>query len=255
MAALPTPRERTERGSSGLRRFGGHDPHRQRDRCFGQRADSSMSPRIQPRFIRNVLPLLSALMALMNAAQARTFSDGVLGQRFAGAHADLVDFEHLTDYGCSTGIALNLPLRTDVDLGLGLAYGWLSTGGRSIREQSVTASAVWHASSRAIRPFVGASVGHDWVRDYFRWRRQSDSAARWAGVIGLEIPVHAVTVTPTLGYSDWVEDRWVGATIYGIEVNYWFTRILGGYAGVARHDFDGDGGSSSVYRAGMRLKF
>lgn len=214
-----------------------------------------MQSRISSRLIRNLLLPLAALATLGNAASAQTPPNGVLGQRFVAAHADLVDFENLTDYGCSTGVGLKLPVRTEVDLGLGLAYGWLNTGGRSIRERSISSSVTWHASSGLVRPFATASVGYDWMRDYFSWTRRSDTAGRWGAAVGFEVPVRGVTITPSVGYSDWFESKWVGATFYGIEASYWFTGTVGGYAGVVHHDYDGDNGSSSVYRLGVRLKF
>lgn len=214
-----------------------------------------MQLRIQLHSLRKFLPWLGALVALTSAAQAQSETGGVLGQRFVGAHADLVDFENLTDYGCSAGVGMNLPVLANVDVGLGLAYGWLNTHGQSVRERTVNASVVWHASTTVIKPFVGAGIGYDWVRDYFSWTRLSDNAGRWGAVIGVEVPVQGVVVTPSLGYSDWFNGHWAGTVSYGVEVSYWFTRSVGGYAGVIHNDFTGDNGSSSVYRAGLRLKF
>lgn len=197
------------------------------------------------------------LVALTTVGRAETAApDGVLGQRYVSVNGDVVDFEFSRDHGYSTALGANLPVAPRLDWGLGYAYGWFNTTGLSVREHTLSTSLVWHADGPSLKPFAGAGLGYDWTRDYFNWTSVSDSRGRWSAAVGVEIPLGALTVTPSIGYEDWFDGGREGTMLFGVELNAWFTPRVGGFANFTHlAEYRDDAGSASLYRAGLRFKF
>lgn len=199
--------------------------------------------------------VLGAALSTFGAGRAQAIAPGVLGQKFVDVNFDVVDLNGFDKNGYTSALSLNLPATANLDVGFGYAYGWLDTTGTTLREQTLTTSATWHPSAPGMRPFLGLGFGYDWTRNKFGALNVHDGTGIWGMGAGVEIPVGAATLTPSVSYSDVFRSHGVGAIHYSVEANYWFTAAVAGYANVTYSDFTRHNGNSWMYRAGVRFKF
>jgi opacity protein-like surface antigen len=213
-----------------------------------------------------LLTLATTTTIVRAQATPNAGSSGLLGQRFAQAGVGLVDPHGTSDNGFAGDLGVNLPLQTGLDLGLAYNYNRINTDLGSAplnirsRDHSLFAGLTAYNTYEGWKPFFGAGLGYEWTRTKFRFAgtpvfTDRDDEAIWALGVGVEIPVGAITFTPSIGYQDGFKSRSTGVFGYGVEAHTWFTRKIGGFADVTYSDPTGGGTQSLTYRIGARLRF
>ena len=212
--------------------------------------------------------LLGLATALSTRAQSPTVSsaNGLLGQRYVEASVGAIDPHGSSDYGFSGDVSVNLPVQAGLDVGFGYTYNRLnadlSPGLFKLRQRDHTLSSTLTGYSNFgnVRPFAGLGVGYQWSRaklDFSSARifDTRDDDAVWGAGLGVEVPVGALTLSPSISYQDTFSSDSSGGFAYSVEGHTWFTRTLGGFAEATFSDPTGGGRQAWIYRAGVRLRF
>jgi opacity protein-like surface antigen len=214
----------------------------------------------QPSLIKNLL--LSAAAAFGLAAFARAdvpltneplqattaVGQGLLGQQYAAltySYLDLDSPAHADDYT----LALNQPLNAGLDAIF--SYDYVRSGvfaGRRLTEHDLLAGLRAFSNQYAWgKPFVDATVG------YARQRvgGVTDDSFVWGAGVGVEFQLApALTVTPTVKYTD-APDLAAGSTwTYGAKANYWIDSQWSVTAGISRDD-----NHTNTFTVGTNFRF
>ena len=243
--------------------------------------------------MKKALPVAIAFLTLAGiGARAQsattTTTSGVLGHRFAEIGVGAVDPTGSSDLGFGSDLAVNLPLRAGIDLGFGYSYsrmnGDLFDGliSERARQHTLYSTATFYTTYRGMKPFASAALGYEWSRSKLSFGGTTvadprDDEAVWGLSAGVEIPLGAVTLTPTVSYQDNFKSNsgdlintgggtgsifvyspgrnGAGVFAYGAEASTWFTRSVGGFADVTYSDPTGGGTQAWTYKIGARLRF
>jgi hypothetical protein len=181
-------------------------------------------------------------------------SNGLLGQRYAEFNFSFVEIDSVSDYSYSPGLSANIPLIPSL-LDVGASYNYTKVRGPlKGHANSLSTYAVAYVPLEGVKPFVGASLGHEWTSLGGGF---SDNAGVWGVSAGVEIPIGSFTLTPRIGYSDDFEngfgedDVWT----YAVEGNYWFSPKSAVFASIAKIDLHRNPIDVWNYEVGFRLKF
>ena len=209
---------------------------------------------------KKLLSVLAALAAGVSAmaqsipAPTTSSSTGLLGQRYVDASFSAQDAHSFSDHAYGLGVAVNLPFNESLDFGLGYDYGWLNSS-VDTRSHTLSASATTYTTYNGMKPFFGAALGYGWTRAEVGSFSHKDNNGIWGLGAGVEIPVKAVTLTPSLSYADSFKGGSTGVYAAGLEANHWFTKAVAGFADVSFSDARGHGGEAWNYGVGVRVKF
>lgn len=198
------------------------------------------------------LALVALTAASLSQAQTKptTASTGLLGQRYAEAGFSVTDPRGNAKnvYGADFGV--NLPVASALDLNFAYNYGWTKVGNTHAHANSIGAAATGYTTLAGVKAFAGAGLGRTWVHSLGRANYNT-----WALAVGAEIPAGDITVTPTIAYSDLLNNQSGGQYSYGVEGSTWVTKTLAGFLGVSFNDEVGRGGESWSYVIGVRSRF
>lgn len=188
----------------------------------------------------------SAVFAQETPSVETTASSGLLGKRYAEAGFAVTDVNHFKREVFGTGLSVNLPVASSLDVGFGYNYAWLEGGdvdahliGASITE-FVDVSGV-----SGLKAFGTASLGYQWIDN-------DDEETIWGADLGVEYSFNSkLSGSASVGYSDNFhgpsdDGLWDGT----VRANYWFTRELAAYGAVSIVE-----GGDVVYGGGVSLKF
>ena len=175
---------------------------------------------------------------------------GLLGQSYSEASFGFTEIKHFAKDQYSLGVASNLPVAPNFDLGAGYSYSWLRGLGHT---HTIVGGATAYTTFNGVKPFASAALGYQWDR-YAGFR---DDQAIWGGSVGVEIPVSVISVTPRISYADDFHGtaRSTQQWTYGVEANYWVTRTAAVYADVSYSDVKDTKVDAWTYTVGARFKF
>jgi len=214
------------------------------------------------------LALLGFAAAIAGRAQPATSSNvnGVLGQRFVEASVGAIDPHGSSDEGFTGDLSVKLPVQAGLDVGFGYTYDRVTADIGSApfhlrsRDHTLGATVTGYSTLGGVKPFAGAGLGYQWSRaklDFGSARilDTDDDDGIWALGAGVEIPLGAVTLTPSVTYQDGFAQDSAAGFAYGAEAHMWFTRSVGGFADATFSDPINGGLQSWTYRVGARLRF
>jgi len=199
------------------------------------------------------LALVALTAASLSSAQTSTAtnaSTGLLGQRYAEAGFSVTDPRGNAKNVDNVDFGVNLPIVPSLDLSFDYNYGWTKVLGTHAHANSLGVAATGYTTLAGVKAFAGAGVGRTWVHSLGRSNYNT-----WALSVGAEIPVGDITVTPSISYSDLLNNQSGGQYSYGVEGSMWLTKTLGGFIDVSFNDAVGRGGESWTYAIGVRTKF
>lgn len=200
---------------------------------------------------KTTLALAALTTATVSFAQQPAMAPtGLLGQRYAEASFGVTDLSGISKNAYDVDFGVNLPVASSLDLRFDYDYGWTKAFGRSVHANSIGAGAVAYTNLSGVKSFVQGGVGRTWVGGAGRGNFNT-----WVVGIGAELPVGDFTVTPSIRYSDLLNNQSGGEYHYGIEGSTWVTKTLAGFASVTFSDGVGRGGESWTYLVGIRSKF
>lgn len=185
-------------------------------------------------------------------AASTTTPIGILGRQYTELSFGVQDIKHLSPDAYSLGVAGNVPVAANIDLGAAYTYGWIR-GGLNAHGNTLSTSATLHTTYSGMKPFAALALGYQWAHG----AGFKDDYGVWGGAIGVEIPVGACTVTPSVAYADdFLGSRKSSQEIIGnVEANHWFSQTTAGFVGVGYGDTQRSGADSWNYSVGLRLKF
>lgn len=212
--------------------------------------------------IKKTMIALSVLVAAGTVLAQSTESSpaGNLGVRYAEATFGAQDLPGISDNAYSLGAAVNLPVHTNIDVGLGYSHDWLKFDGNSqqsafdLRSDTLLASVTLHVPVQRVNVFTSIALGYRWDRVSGFMAGSGDEGV-WGAAAGVEVPLPGVTLTPVIAYTDSLEGFGAGTFAYGIEASRWFTTKLGGFASASYLDPKAFSEGSWNYAIGVRLKF
>lgn len=202
----------------------------------------------------SALALLAIGSALLTQAQTVPSAApvGVLGQRYTEIGFSTQDIKGISRNLNSLSLDGNTPVSPNLDLGLGYSYGWIG-GAFKGHVNTISGTATAYAPMNGVKPFVGVGLGYRW-EDF---RGFDNNYGIWGAAVGVEIPVGAFSVTPSISYGDDFESSANSSQQfnYGVDVNYWFSTASAVTAGVSFSDEYRGNGESWNYSVGYRWKF
>jgi hypothetical protein len=213
------------------------------------------------------LAVVGLATAFSVRAQPATASNanGLLGQRYAEASVGAIDPHGSSDEGFAGNLSVNVPVQAGLDVGFGYTYDRITAdigSGFHLRSRNHTlgATVTGYSTLAGVKPFAGAGLGYQWSRTKLdfggaRVLDTDDDDGLWALGVGVEIPLGAVTVTPTVTYQDGFSQGAAAGFAYGAEAHMWLTRTVGGFVGATYSDPVNGGRQSWLYEIGARMRF
>jgi hypothetical protein len=202
---------------------------------------------------KKMILALGLLVAGAGYAQTATTSSsslGLLGQRYAEVSLGTQDVTGFSNNFYDAGLAVNLPVSPSVDLSVGYGYSWLRSGIRG-HANTVFGAGTFYVPMNGVKPFVTGALGYQWTRvGGFQ-----DNGGVWAGIVGVEIPVGALTLTPRVAYADDFESGSSRDFTYEVEGNYWLSAKTAVYGTIGRTEVHRSNADSWNYELGLRFKF
>jgi hypothetical protein len=197
-----------------------------------------------------VLAAASVSFAQNNSTTGAAPVVGLLGQSYSEVNFGVSDIKNVSRDLYSVGVSANVPATAYLDLGAGYTYGWMRGTGHA---NTIGATATAYKSFNGVKPFVGAGLGYQWTQV----GGTSDDSSIWGLSAGVEIPVGVVTITPEIVYADDFRNSTESTqqVSYGVEANYWVTKTVSVFGGVAYSDVRNSSIDSWDYTVGARFKF
>lgn len=199
-----------------------------------------------------VAVLAAAAFSLSAPAQEAT---GFLGVRYFDVSLESIDHRKVDATGYGSGLLLNLPATSTLDVGLGYDLGWTDLRQGKLRQHTVSALLTLHGTHPGAKPFVSVGLGHDWSRTSIGQFNVTDRTSAWGAATGIELSVDRFTVTPSVTYTDSFEDTNGGSTRYGLEGSYAVTRTCSLHGTISYLDFNRTNNTAWAVGAGVRVKF
>jgi hypothetical protein len=169
--------------------------------------------------------LIAGLTSRAQEAATTPASSGLLGKRYVEAGFSFIDVNHTGTDVYGTGVNANLPITSNIDLGVSYDYGWVE-GHSSFDSHLLDVAATTYFAQGAFKPFGSVSLGYNWVDGYNR--------SVWGVAGGVEFEVNSkVSVTGSVGYDDDFKkgdnSSWNGA----VSGHYWLTKDIAASATIA----------------------
>lgn len=212
---------------------------------------------------------LGAALAAYAQATATSGVTGLLGHRYVEISAGAVDPHIFSETGLAAGTAVNLPVRSNLDLGFGYNYGRLDpTFGfgafeQRSRDHALFATSTGYTTLGSVKPFLAAALGYLWSKNELLYGGTSimggrDQEAAWALSLGMEAPLGPVTLTPRVSYQDGFHRNSGTGFSFNTEASTWFTKSCGAFVRAAYFDPKRDtfplvpvtGGSVAIFDSG-----
>lgn len=177
------------------------------------------------------------------AQQPASNSAGLLGQRYAAASFSYLDTNNLPVDAFASGVSVNLPIRSNLDVGFGYARSWIESFSDA-NVDSIGANATFIYTGDTFKTFSSVSLGYD-------WGLFDDEATTWGAAAGAEFAFGSATaLTVSASYDDTFKDGdnslWSGT----VAVNRWLSNRVGVVGAVSLIEGDNIG-----YTAGVAFKF
>ena len=183
---------------------------------------------------------------------------GVLGQSYTDLSFGVQDLRNTSDNALDATLRGNIPVSTNVDLGLGYSYNWIHGHSGNHSHLLATDAKFYAPMENHMKPFIGGLVGYQWARTRFDNQFPIISTTNdrfvWGVNTGIEMPVGSVSLTPHVGYIDTMENNSIGHYNYGVEAHHWFSSGLGGYADVSYNDLRRQE-NTWTYLVGLRVRY
>jgi hypothetical protein len=191
---------------------------------------------------------------------------GVIGKRYVDAGFGLQDPQEYSDVAEAYGLAVNVPLNRNLDVGLSYSYSTLNytpqgaLPGEAIDANSHsigTYATVYNTIEKGIKPFLSVNLGTSASSRDFMGGDHGTNYQWWGLSAGAEFPSKWVSVIASLSYDDdfkrseFSNQSWTVKT----EVNTWITTKIAGYVGFAYTDPAHNYVNSWTYTIGARLRF
>lgn len=195
--------------------------------------------------------LTASILSVAAFAQSATVETesataGLLGKRFVGVGFGWLDVNHSSVEAMSTGLEFNLPVHTNIDLGLGYGYTWLE-GAEEIGH-TLGASVTGYFTRAENKPYARLSIGQFWGND--DWYYDADYAI-WGAEVGVERAVtDKLSLTFSVSYNDDFENGDNGSWSTALGGTYNLTDALVATADVSWLEYGSVG-----YTAGLAFRF
>jgi hypothetical protein len=198
-----------------------------------------------------------------------TSKGGLLGEGYVDVSTLAEDFRDGSKTRWWGGMTANVPLIPHLDLQLGYAYSKYDLRLGDVFEYRTKDQIGWvginaFMNTRGVRPFVALSAARQWTSSVIvfggeRVIKFDAHADAWSAKLGVEIPVRAFIVTPSISHEQAFESfeelGHYDVKNYSIEIYRWLTRGVGGYVGAAYSDMQYIDLSNWLFVGGVRVKF
>ncbi len=177
------------------------------------------------------------------AQQPASNSAGLLGQRYASASFAYFDTNNLSIDAFGTGVGVNLPVRSNLDVGFGYARSWIESFSEA-NVDSIGANATFIYTGDNFKTFSSVSLGYDWgIFD--------EEATTWGASAGAEFAFGSATaLTVSASYDDNFKDGDNGVWSGTAAVNRWLSNRVGVVGAVSLIE-----GGNIGYSAGVAFRF
>lgn len=170
-------------------------------------------------------------------------SAGLLGQRYASASFGYADINKSSVDAFAAGAAVNLPVRSNLDIGFGYARGWIESFSDA-NVDSIGVDATFIHTADTFKTFSSVRLGYDW--GFFE-----EEATTWGASAGAEFAFGSATaLTVSASYSDNFKDGDHGVWSGTATVNRWLNDRIGVVGSVSLIE-----GGNIGYSAGVAFRF
>lgn len=192
----------------------------------------------------------SAVYAQQAPAVETAASSGLLGKRYVEAGFAATDVNHTKRDVFGTGVAVNLPVASSLDVGFAYNYAW-AEGNSDLNASTLAASVTEFVDVTGVsglKAFGTLALGYEWLDT--PWG--DDEETFWGADLGVEYSFNSkLSATASVGYTDNFhgpsdDGVWNGT----VTANYWLTEKLAANAALSLVE-----GGDVVYGVGVALKF
>lgn len=177
------------------------------------------------------------------ASQPASNSAGLLGQRYAGASFGYLDLNKSSIDAFGAGASVNLPVRSNLDVGFGYARSWVESFSDA-NVDSIGANATFIHTADNFKTFSSVRLGYDW--GFFE-----DEATTWGASAGAEFAFGSATaLTVAAAYDDNFKKGDHGVWSGTAAVNRWLNNRVGVVGSVSLIE-----GGNIGYTAGVAFRF
>lgn len=168
--------------------------------------------------LRN-LAIVSVLGASAVFAQnATTSGNGLLGNRYVAASFGVLDIKHSDRDNFGFGAVVNLPVASNIDVGLFAGYDWTEGAGGDHSTQG-GGYVTYHIQEGAFRPYVSAEIGH---ASLSYGRLDHEDTTYYGAEVGTEYQINdKLFVDVSVGYGDAFENGDHSAWSTSATLSYW----------------------------------